>query len=130
VLLLMLAVAGVGFGLTLSPLLNHALVNVPPSAAPDASGMFTTVLQLGQVVGVAAFGALFFAVTGDVGVGGGEGGTGLPASSRAIEATLLWMAGLMAVAVVTAALLTRTVIVARRPAAVTAPAGLTAAPAD
>ena len=113
VLLLMLAVAGVGFGLTLSPLLNHALVNVPPSAAPDASGMFTTVLQLGQVVGVAVFGAVFFAVTGDAGT---------PGSARAIEATLLWMAGLMAVAVVTAALLTRTVIVARRPAAVAVPA--------
>jgi MFS family permease len=122
-LLLLLAVAGVGFGLTLSPLLTHALVNVPPSAAPDASGVFTTVLQLGQVVGVAVFGAVFFAVT-DAGVGGGVAGRGadvaaggLTASARAIEETLLWMAALMAVAVVTAALLTRTVVAARRLAA-------------
>jgi predicted MFS family arabinose efflux permease len=106
VLLLVLAVAGVGFGLTLSPLLAHALVNVPQAAAPDASGMFTTILQLGQVVGVAVFGAVFFAGTGD---------GGLPASAQAIDRTLLWMAVLMAAAVVTAALLTRTVLVARRP---------------
>jgi predicted MFS family arabinose efflux permease len=106
VLLLVLAVAGVGFGLTLSPLLAHALVNVPQAAAPDASGMFTTILQLGQVVGVAVFGAVFFAGTGD---------GGLPASALAIDRTLLWMAVLMAAAVVTAALLTRTVLVARRP---------------
>ena len=104
VLLLVLAVAGVGFGLMLSPLLMHALVNVPPASAPDASGMFTTILQLGQVVGVAVFGAVFFTITGD---------GGLPASARAIDATLLWMALLMAVAVVTAALLTRTVLAAR-----------------
>jgi hypothetical protein len=105
VLLLVLAVAGVGFGLTLSPLLMHALVNVPPASAPDASGMFTTVLQLGQVVGVAVFGAVFFAITGD---------GGRPASAHAIDRTLLWMALLMAAAVVTAGLLTRTVLAARR----------------
>jgi predicted MFS family arabinose efflux permease len=105
VLLLVLAVAGVGFGLTLSPLLMHALVNVPPASAPDASGMFTTVLQLGQVVGVAVFGAVFFAITGD---------GGRPASAHAIDRTLLWMALLMALAVVTAGLLTRTVLAARR----------------
>jgi EmrB/QacA subfamily drug resistance transporter len=105
VLLLVLAVAGVGFGLTLSPLLTQALVNVPPASAPDASGVFTTILQLGQVVGVAVFGAVFFAVTGD---------GGRAASAQAIDRTLLWMAVLMAIAVGTAALLTRTVLAARR----------------
>lgn len=104
-LLLVLAVVGVGFAFMISPLLMHALVNVPPASAPDASGMFTTVLQLGQVVGVAVFGAVFFAVSGD---------GGLPASARAIDRTLLWMAALMALAVVTAGLLTRTVLAARR----------------
>jgi MFS family permease len=104
-LLLVLAVAGIGFGLMLSPLLMHALVNVPPASAPDASGMFTTILQLGQVVGVAVFGAVFFAITGD---------GGRPASAHAIDRTLLWMALLMAVAVVSAGLLTRTVLAARR----------------
>jgi predicted MFS family arabinose efflux permease len=105
ILLLVFAVAGVGFGLMLSPLLMHALVNVPPASAPDASGMFTTVLQLGQVVGVAVFGAVFFALTGD---------GGRPASAHAIDRTLLLMALLMAAAVVTAGLLTRTVLAARR----------------
>jgi hypothetical protein len=105
VLLAVLGVAGVGFGLTLSPLLAHALVNVPPASAPDASGMFTTVMQLAQVVGVAVFGAVFFAVTGN---------GGLAASAHAIDRTLLSLALLMTVAVATAALLTRTVLTARR----------------
>jgi hypothetical protein len=104
-LLLVFALAGVGFGLMLSPLLAHALVNVPPASAPDASGMFTTVMQLGQVVGVAVFGAVFFAIAG----------TGGPlASAHAVDRTLLWMASLMALAVVTGALLTRNVLAARR----------------
>ncbi|MGX1269909.1 MFS transporter [Streptomyces phaeoluteigriseus] len=56
-----LAYAGVGVGLALafSPTLTRALSAVRPEDAADASGLLATVTQLGQLIGVAAFGALF-----------------------------------------------------------------------
>ncbi|MFC9290694.1 MFS transporter [Streptomyces sp. NPDC057052] len=56
------AYAGVGAGLALafSPTLTRALAAVRPEDAADASGLLATVTQLGQLAGVAAFGALFF----------------------------------------------------------------------
>ncbi|MFI0085884.1 MFS transporter [Streptomyces bobili] len=55
------AYAGVGAGLALafSPTLTRALAAVRPEDAADASGLLATVTQLGQLIGVAAFGALF-----------------------------------------------------------------------
>ncbi|MEW2395981.1 MFS transporter [Streptomyces sp. NPDC046862] len=55
------AFAGVGVGLALgfSPTLTKALATVRPEDAADASGLLATVTQLGQLIGVAAFGALF-----------------------------------------------------------------------
>ncbi|MEU9667267.1 MFS transporter [Streptomyces bobili] len=55
------AYAGVGVGLALafSPTLTRALAAVRPEDAADASGLLATVTQLGQLIGVAAFGALF-----------------------------------------------------------------------
>ncbi|MGW5605262.1 MFS transporter [Streptomyces sp. NPDC003753] len=55
------AFAGVGVGLALafSPTLTGALATVRPEDAADASGLLATVTQLGQLLGVAAFGALF-----------------------------------------------------------------------
>nr|WP_258053837.1 MFS transporter [Streptomyces sp. Ru72] len=55
------AFAGVGVGLALafSPTLIRALATVRPEDAADASGLLATVTQLGQLIGVAAFGALF-----------------------------------------------------------------------
>src|SRR5262249_41069784 len=52
---LALAVAGVGLGLTIPPLLTQSLVGVPLSRAADASGLVTTAAQLSQVIGVACF---------------------------------------------------------------------------
>ncbi|GII67448.1 MFS transporter [Sphaerisporangium krabiense] len=52
-------VAGAGLGLAYSPLMTMALQNVAPRDAADASGLMATMLQLGQVVGVATFGSLF-----------------------------------------------------------------------
>lgn len=56
-----LAYAGVGAGLALafSPTLTRALAGVRPEDAADASGLLATVAQLGQLIGVAAFGTLF-----------------------------------------------------------------------
>ncbi|KIF78732.1 transporter [Streptomyces sp. 150FB] len=58
---LYVAFAGVGVGLALgfSPTLAGALSTVRHEDAADASGLLTTVTQLGQLIGVAAFGTLF-----------------------------------------------------------------------
>jgi len=58
---LYVALSGVGAGLALSfsPTLTKALATVRPEDAADASGLLATVTQLGQLIGVAAFGALF-----------------------------------------------------------------------
>ncbi|MGW1889070.1 MFS transporter [Streptomyces sp. NPDC002004] len=55
------AYAGVGAGLSLGfgPTLTRALATVRAEDAADASGLLATVAQLGQVVGVAALGAVF-----------------------------------------------------------------------
>jgi len=42
-----------------SPILTVALSKVAPQDAPDASGVLTTVIQLGLVFGVATFGSVF-----------------------------------------------------------------------
>jgi hypothetical protein len=57
-----LVMAGAGVGLSASPLLTQSLVHVPLSNAADASGLLTTTMQLGQDVGVAAFGTLFLSL--------------------------------------------------------------------
>ncbi|GAA3141483.1 MFS transporter [Streptomyces rectiviolaceus] len=55
------AFVGIGAGLSLgfSPTLTRALSAVRPEDAADASGLLSTVAQLGQLLGVACFGALF-----------------------------------------------------------------------
>ena len=50
---------GVFAGCAYGPLFASALNRVEPRDAADASGVMVTVIQLGQVVGVAAFGTLF-----------------------------------------------------------------------
>ncbi|HEV2638716.1 MAG TPA: MFS transporter [Actinocrinis sp.] len=51
--------AGAGIGLSL---LTHSLVHVPARRVADASGLLTTTLQFGQVLGVAAFGSVYLAL--------------------------------------------------------------------
>jgi hypothetical protein len=55
-------VSGLGFGYAYSPILTVVLRHVAPVHAPDASGLLTTMVQLGQVVGVATFGTLFLSL--------------------------------------------------------------------
>src|SRR4029077_3972596 len=54
-----LFVAGFGQGMAASPILTVALSKVAPQDAADASGVVTTVIQLGLVLGVATFGSVF-----------------------------------------------------------------------
>jgi MFS family permease len=63
-----LALAGIGMGYAFSPALSVALSTVAPADASDASGLLTTVIQLGQVVGVATFGSAFLTLAIQPGV--------------------------------------------------------------
>ena len=53
-------VAGAGLGLLVVPLVNVVLTAVPASDAGGASGVFSTAQQLGDALGVAIFGTVFF----------------------------------------------------------------------
>ncbi|MBP2327892.1 EmrB/QacA subfamily drug resistance transporter [Kibdelosporangium banguiense] len=86
-----LLVFAVGVGTAFGPLMTHTLVNVPATSAADASGLVTTTLQLGQVVGVAIFGSLYLTLT-----------------TQAITTTLSWIAALTAVGAIVAIALART----------------------
>ena len=56
------ALFGLGFGTAFSPLITLALARVPVTQAADASGLLTTMTQLAQVIGVAAFGTLYLSL--------------------------------------------------------------------
>ena len=53
------AALGLAAGSAYAPLFARALAGVAPEDAADASGMTVTVLQLGQVIGVAVLGSVF-----------------------------------------------------------------------
>jgi EmrB/QacA subfamily drug resistance transporter len=55
----LLAVAGAGFGTGFSPLIARAVSDVPAAAAPDASGLVNTAVQLCFALGVATIGSVF-----------------------------------------------------------------------
>jgi MFS family permease len=56
-----LAVLGVGLGLSASPVITQSLQSVAGPRAADASGALTTTVQLGQALGIAILGAIYFA---------------------------------------------------------------------
>lgn len=62
-----LAVFGLGLGLTVAPLTDSILADIPEENAGMASGLQSTVLQVGNAVGVAVLGAIFFALLGNAG---------------------------------------------------------------
>jgi len=80
---------GLGLGYTTSPLLTLALSRIDPADASDASGVLTTVPQLAQVVGVAAYGSVFLALADRPGTAGGAGAPSAVASAQALYATAL-----------------------------------------
>lgn len=57
--------SGVGMGLAFSPALNAALTHVAPEDSANASGVMSTVTQLGQVAGVAGLGAVFVSLSAE-----------------------------------------------------------------
>jgi MFS family permease len=54
-----LAVSGAGMAGAVGALMGRVVAGVPVAIAADASGVMVTVVQLGTVVGIAAFGALY-----------------------------------------------------------------------
>ncbi|WFB09629.1 MFS transporter [Streptomyces sp. LX-29] len=76
---------GVGLSLAYSPALARALETVRQEDAADASGVLVTSGQIGLLVGVAALGALYLGMAGDVPAGDSAG--------DALLATALAMAG-------------------------------------
>ncbi len=78
----------VGLGLGVMPLIiSVALEHVPVEDAPDASGLLLTLLQLGQVIGLATVGTLFLTLAGDTGATGhAEWGVGWALAALALLA--------------------------------------------
>lgn len=93
VLLATMAAGSFGLGVAYSPVMTLALRRVPLPQASDASGLMVTMIQLGQVLGVAVFGTLYLSV------GGGF--------HRAGEVTALWIAATVLLTTVPAARLRR-----------------------
>jgi len=61
-LTLLLMIFGYGQGLVMAPLSSAVLSTVTPASAGAGSGMYGTTTQIGNAAGVAAIGAVFFAV--------------------------------------------------------------------
>ncbi|MGA5895066.1 MFS transporter [Streptomyces venetus] len=111
---------GIGMGLSVSPLLTQSLVNVPMDKAVDASGLLTTIVQLGQVAGVTVYGALYLTLVSHAGVGAPAHGLG-----AAMTTTTTWILVGAALGVIPGVALARVVLRAvppRRPKPVAAPA--------
>lgn len=85
-LALVLTVFGYGQGLVMAPLSSAVLSTVKPAAAGSASGMYGTAAQIANAAGVAAIGAVFFAIE----------------SAHSARAALFISASLFALAIVTA----------------------------
>ena len=61
-LALIMLIFGYGQGLVMAPLSGAVLSTVKPVAAGSASGIYGTIAQIGNAAGVAAIGAVFFAI--------------------------------------------------------------------
>src|SRR6266700_4108657 len=102
-----LTAVGLGLGLSVSPLLTQSLTNVPAARAADASGLLTTTVQLGQLLGVAAIGSVYLS-RATSGSGSRISTTGrAAASAAAMSGTACWLAVLSAAGLVAAAVMVR-----------------------
>jgi EmrB/QacA subfamily drug resistance transporter len=59
-----LAGAGLGLGAVIAPLADIVLARVPKQDAGSASGVFNTALQVGNSIGIALIGVIFFGLLG------------------------------------------------------------------
>jgi MFS family permease len=89
-----LAANGLGFGYAYSPMLSQALRHVAPAHAPDASGVLVTVVQLGQVLGVATFGTLFLSLVEPTSIPTTAHALAVSATALAATATACCLLGL------------------------------------
>jgi len=64
-----LFIAGLGNGLGLSPLVGTVIAGLAPQEAGAGAGIVTTTLQVGNALGVALIGLLFFTLVGGAGEG-------------------------------------------------------------
>ncbi|WP_328948992.1 MFS transporter [Streptomyces sp. NBC_01220] len=88
-----LVVMGVGMGLIVAPLADAVLSEVPKEHAGSASGLFNTVQQMGNALGLALVSVIFIGAMGD-NLTPPEIG---PAFADAFEHSLWWVAGVLAV---------------------------------
>lgn len=82
-------VLGIGIGLVAAPLPDLVLAGVPGESAGSASGLQSTMIQIGSAVGVAVLGVIFFGFL--------EDGN---AFSYSLQHTLFWDAGVFALTAV------------------------------
>jgi EmrB/QacA subfamily drug resistance transporter len=64
ILPVVLLVTGLGMGFAFSPILNSAMAHVALPDTPDASGLLTSLMQLGSVIGIASYGSVFLTLAG------------------------------------------------------------------
>lgn len=87
-----LVVMGVGMGLIVAPLADAVLSEVPKEHAGSASGLFNTVQQMGNALGLALVSVVFFGAIGDRLTPPQIG----PAFADAFEHSLWWVVGVLA----------------------------------
>jgi MFS family permease len=61
-LIILIGVAGFGYGAAWSGVLEHLTESAGPRYAPDVSGLFNTTLQVGGTMGTAVFGTFYLAL--------------------------------------------------------------------
>ena len=88
-LLVPMVVGGIGMGMVFVPLFDIVMAGVRPHEMGSASGVLQTVNSLGMSLGIAAIGAIFFALAGGH-------GRHVPVYLTAAEWTALATAGLLA----------------------------------
>ncbi|MGN5633776.1 MFS transporter [Streptomyces sp. AC154] len=87
-----LVVMGLGMGLIVAPLADAVLSEVPREHSGSASGLFNTVQQMGNALGLALVSVIFFGAIGDRLTPAQLG----PAFADAFEHSLWWVAGVLA----------------------------------
>ena len=98
-----LVTMGLGLGLAASPLFTQALAHVPAAGASDASGLLTTTVQLGQLLGVAIIGSVYLSrATPHPGVS-----SRALASAGAMSTAACWLAALSVVGLLAAMVMVR-----------------------
>nr|WP_256333197.1 MFS transporter [Streptomyces sp. cf386] len=95
-----LVVMGLGMGLIVAPLTDAILSEVPREHAGSASGLISTVQQMGNALGLGLVSVVFFGIIDDRLAGGAEGARG-PAAGAAFadgfQHALGWVAAVMGV---------------------------------